>query len=211
MVDMEATPAHRAVWAGQYTNYDISCLAQMSVRSAVALDARAAYMLDWDKGIPGGSSIEYELLFREEVERGSWPWPTRPAFGHVKVWTHRPHSAVLWTPHSRCIGAIMGSGVCGCGQRHGDMWGWWSDAGDDDDDEDEEEEEEEEEEEMDWHEVLEGVAELFEGDDDSDDGPDSLDQIVNVLLEVDLSESEDEGVNDSDDEPVGDAPDTNVP
>lgn len=179
--DLTTQPQHRGVWAGQYTNYDISCLAQMSARSAVALDARAAYMLDWDKGFPGGASIEYELLFRDEVERGSWPWPTRPAFGHVKVWVHRPHAAVLWTPHSRCIGAVMGSGVCGCGRRHGDEWGWGSDGEGDEDDESEEE--------TDWQDGLDGLVQLFD-EDDLDDGPDGLDEVVEVLLELDLSESE---------------------
>lgn len=183
LLDMAAEPAHRGVWAGAYTNYDISCLAQMSARAAVALDARAAYMLDWDKGFPGGASVEYELLFREEAEHGTWPWPTRPAFGHVKVWTHRPHAAVLWTPHSRCLGAAFGSGMCGCGRRHGVDWGWGSDGEDGDEDE------EEQEEEQDWQDGLDGLVQLFSGE-DQDDGPDALDGVVDVLLELDLSDSD---------------------
>lgn len=198
LLDMTLTPEHRGVWAGEYTNYDISCLAQMSARSSVALDARAAYMLDWDKGFPGGASVEYEQLFNGELESGTWPWPTRPAFGHVKIWTHRPHAAVLWTPHSRCLGAIMGNGVCGCGRRHGDEWGWGSDG------EDDEDEEEEEEQETDWQNALWGLGYMFDPEDEdegldglvqlfmeeTDDGPDGLDGVVDVLLELDLSEDE---------------------
>lgn len=195
---LSLSPENQAVWKGQYTNYDISCLAQMSARSSVALDARAAYMVDWDKGFPGGASVEYELLFRDAVERDRWPWPTRPAFGHVKIWTHRPHAAVLWTPHSRCIGAAMGNGVCGCGRRHGSEMGWGSD-GEGSDDEDEQEQE------FDWQDALWGMANFFDPEDldvgldglvglffpeEEEEGPDGLDEVVDVLLELDLDEDE---------------------
>lgn len=177
--------ANHAVWAGSFTNYDISCMSGMASRASVALDARAAYMLDWDKGFPGGTSIEYELLFEDELE-GRWPWPTRPAFGHVKAWVYRAHASLLWTEHSRCMGNAMGGeGLCGCGRRHGIDDGWGSEDDGSDNGSDGEDGGGEEDAEgvqgVDEHDIL-GMA--MADEDGGGDEPDALDVIAEALMSL---------------------------
>lgn len=57
--------------------FEISCLEGMQERSSLAVDARGAYLADWDKGYPDPNQ-DYEDLQRIHVENGGWPFAIRP-------------------------------------------------------------------------------------------------------------------------------------